>query len=149
MKSKDGAAVLAVAAIDDGATGRAIRLVERLANCFRDAQWAEFVKRSVATLVGRRLFSIGSAMKASTIMMNHVDFVFGLARSTRFEQDVCMDAGGSQPARHRQERSTCRPPRERPSPRHPHQCRLPLSSLVTAAGRCRWGIIARIAGNRS
>ncbi len=38
-----------------GATDRAIRLVERLAGCFRDARRAEFVEHSVATLVGQRV----------------------------------------------------------------------------------------------
>ena len=41
-----------------GATDRAIRLVGRFAECFRDARRPEFIEHSVATLVGQRVFAI-------------------------------------------------------------------------------------------
>jgi hypothetical protein len=41
-----------------GATDRAIRLVDRFAECFTDSRAAELVEHSVETLVGQRIFAL-------------------------------------------------------------------------------------------
>jgi hypothetical protein len=41
-----------------GAADRRLRLVRRLAGCFRDARDPRFVEHSVATLIGQRIFGI-------------------------------------------------------------------------------------------
>jgi hypothetical protein len=41
-----------------GATDKAIRLVERLAGCFRDDRRADLVEHSLPTLIGQRVFAI-------------------------------------------------------------------------------------------
>jgi hypothetical protein len=42
-----------------GATDRAINLVDRFANCFRDQRCQELIEHTVSTLVGQRVFAIG------------------------------------------------------------------------------------------
>jgi hypothetical protein len=41
-----------------GATERAIGLIDRFAQCFRDSRSAELVEHTVATMVGQRVFGI-------------------------------------------------------------------------------------------
>lgn len=41
-----------------GATDRAVRLIERFADCFTDARTAELVEHTVATLVGQRVYGL-------------------------------------------------------------------------------------------
>jgi hypothetical protein len=41
-----------------GATDRAIKLVGRFADCFRDHRRQELIEHAVATLVGQRVFAI-------------------------------------------------------------------------------------------
>jgi len=42
-----------------GATDRAINLVDRFANCFRDRRCQELIEHTVSSLVGQRVFAIG------------------------------------------------------------------------------------------
>ena len=51
-----------------GATDRAIDLVGRFADCFRDHRRQDLIEHAVGTLIGQRVFR--SAMKISTTMMS-------------------------------------------------------------------------------
>jgi hypothetical protein len=59
MAGFDGGAITSDAgALLLGATDRAVRLVERFAECFIDRRRADYVEHQVATLVGQRIFAI-------------------------------------------------------------------------------------------
>jgi hypothetical protein len=54
----DGGAMTSAGALLLGATDRATGLVERFADCSVDRRKPELVERSVATLVGQRVYGI-------------------------------------------------------------------------------------------
>ncbi len=59
VASFDGGAITSDAgALLLGATDRAIRLVDRFAQCFRDGRAAELIEHQVRTLVGQRVFGL-------------------------------------------------------------------------------------------
>ena len=53
-----------------GATDRAIDLVDRFADCFRDHRRQDLIEHAVGTLIGQRVLASRSAMKISTTMMS-------------------------------------------------------------------------------
>jgi hypothetical protein len=79
-----------------GAADKAIKLVERLARCFRDGRRPELIEHSVATLVGQRVFGIALGYEdlVDHDVLRHDPLMAVLAGKLEARREDCAPAAG-------------------------------------------------------
>lgn len=79
-----------------GSTDRALRLVDRLAGCFRDSRKQELVEHEVATLVGQRVFglALGYEDLNDHDQLRHDPMMAVLAGKLSARRDDCAPVAG-------------------------------------------------------
>src|SRR5271165_1320476 len=79
-----------------GAADKAIKLVERLARCFRDGRRPELIEHSVATLVGQRVFGIALGYEdlVDHDVLRHDPLMAVLAGKLEARREDCAPVAG-------------------------------------------------------